>query len=212
MNKNKNTLRYFCSSSCPKISPSPCRPSWWWCRARWGTSESGYPSCSGPRLPRSCPSDPYPPSHPDNEGNTSQNLRNKNRQLVVKLQKCHLSEIFQKLTALSVFLPGDGGVQQWMGRQHGERHHRQTQPWPGQSRCRTPRRWSHRRRTCLIFSGLAFCTRRRTGQQAKHQFVKFTGMFYFVWIRSFYLTVFTSKHRTLFAFFKVLNKASIALC
>lgn len=45
-------------------SPSPCRPSWWRCRARWDTSESGYPSYSEPRLPRSCPSVPYRPSHP----------------------------------------------------------------------------------------------------------------------------------------------------
>jgi len=45
---------------------SPCRPSWWRCRARWGTWVSGYLACSVPRRRRSCPSDPYRPSRPDN--------------------------------------------------------------------------------------------------------------------------------------------------
>lgn len=49
---------------------SPCRPSWWQCRVRWGTSGSGCLSCSGLHLPRSCPSVPFPPSHPAHKANS----------------------------------------------------------------------------------------------------------------------------------------------
>lgn len=47
--------------------PFPCRPSWLWCHAQWGTSEWGFLFCSEPHPRRSCPSAPCPPSLPDTQ-------------------------------------------------------------------------------------------------------------------------------------------------
>ena len=49
------------------VRPSPCHPSWWWFRVRWDISGSEFLFYSEPRLQRSCPSAPYPPSLPERQ-------------------------------------------------------------------------------------------------------------------------------------------------
>lgn len=52
-------------------------------------------------------------------------------------------------------LPGDAGGPRWKGRLRAARRHPRSQPSPARSRCRTPGRWSPRRRTSSrSFSGV----------------------------------------------------------
>ena len=117
---------------------SPCRPSWWRYRARWGTSGSGFPFCSVPHHRRSCLSGPFQPSHPG-----------KQRRECEYLQNCMLVKVLDLYCVWGgSCVPDAWDVQQWRGTRRGERRLLQSQLCTYRSHC--PRRG---RRFLLPFSG-----------------------------------------------------------